>query len=48
VEYTRLCGPLRAAIDKMPELEREMEENERLQKEKAEEVGWHSMQPATA
>lgn len=33
VEYTRLCGPLKAAIERMHELEREIEENDRLQRE---------------
>ena len=34
VEYTRLCGPLKAALERMNELQREMEENARLQREK--------------
>ena len=38
VEYTRRCGPLKAALEKMHELQREIEENERLQKEKEKEV----------
>lgn len=38
VEYTRLCGPLKGALEKLHELEREIEENERLQKESQEEV----------
>ena len=38
VEYTRLCGPLKQAIERMHELEREIEENERLQREKENEV----------
>ena len=38
VEYTRRCGPLKAALEKMHELEREIEENDRLQKEKEKEV----------
>lgn len=38
VEYTRLCGPLKAALEKMHELEREIEENDRLAKEKEEQV----------
>lgn len=32
VEYTRRCGPLKAAMERMHELEREIEENERMQK----------------
>ena len=39
VEYTRLCGPLKAALEKQNELIREIEENERVQKEKDEQVG---------
>lgn len=39
MEYTRLCGPLKGALEKLHELEREIEENERLQKESQEEVG---------
>ncbi|XP_052708586.1 uncharacterized protein LOC128183562 isoform X10 [Crassostrea angulata] len=38
VEYTRLCGPLKGSLEKLHELEREIEENERLQKESQEEV----------
>ena len=38
VEYTRLCGPLKAALERLHELEREIEENERLQKQQEEEV----------
>ncbi|XP_067674368.1 uncharacterized protein [Haliotis asinina] len=38
VEYTRLCGPLRAAMEKLSELEREIEENERLQRQQEEEA----------
>ena len=41
VEYTRRCGPLKSALEKMHELEREIEENDRLQKEKEKEV--HTM-----
>ena len=33
VEYTRRCGPLKAAMERMHELEREIEENERMQKQ---------------
>jgi dynein heavy chain len=36
VEYTQLCGPLKAAIERMHELEREIEENDRLQREQGE------------
>ncbi|KAK6987321.1 dynein heavy chain 5 axonemal, partial [Biomphalaria glabrata] len=32
VEYSRLCGPLKSSIERMHELEREIEENERQQK----------------
>ncbi|CAL1527205.1 unnamed protein product [Lymnaea stagnalis] len=32
VEYSRLCGPLKSSLERMHELEREIEENERLQK----------------
>ncbi|KAF6026452.1 hypothetical protein EB796_015243 [Bugula neritina] len=35
VEYTRLCVPLKAALEKQHKLEREIEENERIAKEKA-------------
>ena len=38
VEYTQLCGPLKTALEKVQELQREIEENERLQKEKENEV----------
>ena len=38
MEYTRLCGPLKGALEKLHELEREIEENERLQRESQEEV----------
>ena len=38
VEYTRLCGPLKAALERLHELEREIEENARIQKEKEQEV----------
>ncbi|XP_035829673.1 dynein heavy chain 5, axonemal isoform X2 [Aplysia californica] len=37
VEYTRLCGPLKSALERLHELEREIEENERLQKQQEEE-----------
>ncbi|XP_052089132.1 uncharacterized protein LOC127725852 isoform X10 [Mytilus californianus] len=37
VEFSRLCGPLKAALENLHGLEREIEENERLQKEKEEE-----------
>ncbi|KAK3577475.1 hypothetical protein CHS0354_032326 [Potamilus streckersoni] len=36
VEYTRRCGPLKAARERLHELKREIEENERLQKERDE------------
>ncbi len=39
VEYTRLCGPLKASLERLHELEREIEENERMQREKEERVG---------
>ena len=39
VEYTRHCGPLKASLERMHELQREIEENERIQKEKEEQVG---------
>lgn len=38
VEYTRLCGPLKAALERSQELQREIAENERLQKEKDNQV----------
>ena len=38
VEYTRLCGPLRIALEKQNELMREIEENERVQQIKDEQV----------
>ena len=38
VEYSRLCTPLKAALDKSQELQREIEENERIQKEKENDV----------
>ena len=38
VEYTRRCGPLKASLERMNELQREIEENDRLQKEKEQEV----------
>ncbi|XP_053397319.1 dynein axonemal heavy chain 5-like isoform X6 [Mercenaria mercenaria] len=38
VEYTRRCGPLKAALERMNELQREIEENDRLQKEKEQEA----------
>ena len=38
VEYTRRCGPLKAALERLHELQREIEENERLQREKELEV----------
>ena len=40
VEYTRLCGPLKTAIERMHELEREIEENARIQKEKEQAVSY--------
>lgn len=39
VEYTQLCGPLKQSLERMHELEREIEENERIQREKENEVG---------
>ena len=39
VEYTRLCGPLKSALERVHELEREIEENERLRQQQEEEVG---------
>jgi len=44
VEYTRLCVPLKAALEKQHKLEREIEENERIAKEKANKVGGCSYQ----
>jgi len=38
VEYTRLCGPLKTSLERLHELEREIEENERIQREREEEV----------
>ncbi|XP_060567478.1 dynein axonemal heavy chain 5-like [Ruditapes philippinarum] len=38
VEYTRRCGPLKASLERMNELQREIEENDRLQKEKEQEA----------
>lgn len=38
VEYTRLCGPLKIALEKQNELLREIEENERVQQVKDEQV----------
>jgi len=38
IEYTRLCGPLKSALDKQSSLEREIEENERVAREKANQV----------
>jgi hypothetical protein len=38
VEYTKMCGPLKTALEKQHELEREIEEGERLSKEKEAEV----------
>ena len=40
VEYTRRCGPLKASMERMHELEREIEENERMQKQAEAEVLW--------
>ena len=42
VEYTRLCGPLRAAMDRMTELQREIDENQRIQREKEQAVSGQS------
>jgi len=41
VEYTRRCGPLKTSLERMHELEREIEENDRLQREKEKEVSCH-------
>lgn len=38
VEYTRLCGPLKSSLERLNELQREIEENERIQRERQEEV----------
>ena len=38
MEYTRLCGPLKAAMERVHELQREIEENERIQREKENQV----------
>ena len=38
IEYTRLCGPLRSSLEKQHKLEREIEENERIAREKANQV----------
>lgn len=38
IEYTRLCAPLRTALEKQHKLEREIEENERIAREKANQV----------
>lgn len=38
VEYTRRCLPLKTATERMNELEREIEENERQQKQAEQEV----------
>ena len=40
VEFTRLCGPLKSALEKQNKLEREIEENERIAKEKANKVSF--------
>ncbi|OWF37572.1 Dynein heavy chain 5, axonemal [Mizuhopecten yessoensis] len=37
VEYTRLCGPLKTSLERLNELQREIEENERIQREREEE-----------
>ncbi|BFZ10052.1 hypothetical protein BsWGS_13093 [Bradybaena similaris] len=37
VEYSRLCGPLQMALERMHELEREIEKNEELQKQQEQE-----------
>ena len=44
VEYTRLCGPLKAAIERVNELTREIEENERIQREKETQVYYLAQQ----
>ena len=38
VEYTRLCGPLKASLEKQHELKREIEENERMTQNKEQQV----------
>lgn len=38
IEFTRLCTPLRSALDRQHQLEREIEENERIAREKANKV----------
>ena len=38
IEFTRLCGPLKSALEKQHKLEREIEENERIAREKANKV----------
>lgn len=38
IEFTRLCTPLKSALDRQHQLEREIEENERIAKEKANKV----------
>lgn len=38
IEYSSLCGPLRSAIERQHQLEREIEENERIAREKARKV----------
>ncbi|KAL4232681.1 hypothetical protein ACF0H5_007369 [Mactra antiquata] len=45
VEYTRRCGPLKAALEKMNELQREIEENDRIQKEKEKEAERKDTEP---
>ena len=40
VEFTHLCGPLKAAQERVQELLREIEENDRLQREKEQQVRW--------
>ena len=40
IEYTRLCAPLKAALERVHELEREIEENDRINKEKEDQVSF--------
>ncbi|CAH1799095.1 unnamed protein product [Owenia fusiformis] len=47
VEYSRFCGPLKTALEKLHELEREIEENERMQKDRDERSSAGGHQSAT-
>ncbi len=38
MEYSRLCAPLKASLEKVTELKREIEQNEQTEKEKLETV----------